>query len=180
MRAGLLALGALTVPAFAAEVETPADRLVWRGPIVAFHDGDSGRALDMETGAVERFRMAGFDAPEISEDKAECQREQRHGIWATARANAFVLGGPIILKWLDENGDGRIDRDHYGRGLAGIYRATRSGALRGSLEDHLIGPGFALPYEGGDKPDWCGFIDRLARQRSGTVGSPSPDTDKEP
>ena len=134
----------------------------------------------METGAVERFRMAGFDAPEISEDKAECQREQRHGIWATARANAFVLGGPIILKWLDENGDGEIDRDRYGRSLAGIYKATRSGALRGSLEDHLVGPGFALPYEGGKKPDWCGFIDQLARQRSGTAKSSPTNSDIKP
>jgi len=180
MRAGLLALGALAVPALAVEVEAPADRLIWRGPIVAFHDGDSGRALDMETGTVERFRMAGFDAPEISEDKAKCQREQRHGIWATARANAFVLGSPIILEWLDENGDGRIDRDRYRRGLAGIYRAARSGALRGSLEDHLVGPGFALPYEGGEKPDWCGFIDQLARQRSGTAKSSPTDSDIKP
>jgi len=163
-RLSALALALLCSPALASD--PPPDTLVWLAPIVAFTDGDSGRALDMTTGKIERFRMAGYDTPETSEKRANCIQEQRHGVWASAQANQFALGGPLILEWRDKDGDGKIDRDRYKRGLATLWRATKEGEKLGSLYDHLVEGGFALPYEGGTKPDWCRFIKHLARKRT--------------
>jgi len=159
---------------FAAAPVSAAEPIIWQGPIMAFHDGDSGTILDIKTGAIEKFRIDGYDTPEISAGHADCERERRHGIWAAARASAFALTAPIIVEWTDEDEDGEIDRDRHGRGLLRVWQANRSGQRQQSLYDHMIGPKFALPYEGGTRPDWCRFLEHLLKER---LKAASPATD---
>lgn len=149
----------LTAPAFADEP------LVWVNPVVAFHDGDSGTILDIKTGTIEKFRIDGYDTPEISTGHSKCVRERRHGILAAARASAFVLSGPIEAEWTDEDKDGQIDRGRYDRGLVQFWATNRSGERERSLYDHMVAPQFALPYEGGTRPDWCRFLELLLKER---------------
>lgn len=142
-----------------------AEPLIWVNPVVAFHDGDSGTILDIKTGTIEKFRIDGYDTPEISKGHVKCVREQRHGVLAAARAGAFVLSGPIEAEWTDEDKDGQIDRGRRGRGLVRFWATNRTGQRERSLYDHMVGPQFALPYEGGTRPDWCRFLELLLKER---------------
>lgn len=164
MRALGLIATFVVVPAIASESES--SLLIWRGSLVSFHDGDSGRVLDSETGRIEQFRMAGYDTPEISEGRADCIEEQRHAIVAQATASAFALIGPIEIEWRDSDGDGQIDRDRYGRGLMSLWSVGEDGTRQGSLYDRLVAQNLALPYEGGKAPDWCRYIEHMLKHPS--------------
>lgn len=139
--------------------------LMWKNPVIAFHNGDSGVILDAVTGTIEEFRIDGYAAPETSEGRAGCERERRHGIIAAARANTFALATPIVVEWSDENKDGQIDRDHDGKGLLKVWQLGPNGQRGRDLYNYMIGPKLALPSEGGKRPDWCKFLDRLLKQR---------------
>lgn len=146
-------------------IPAAAESLIWKNPVMAFHDGDSGTILDVATGTVEKFRIDGYDSPEIGKGHAKCARERRHGVVAAARANTFSLGGPIEVEWSDEDEDGEIDRGRHKRGLLTVWRIEPSGERGQSLYDFMVGPKLALPYEGGTRPDWCWFLDHLLKER---------------
>lgn len=155
----------LSLSSIAGTTPAATDSLIWRDPVMAFRDGDSGTILDVATGTVEKFRIDGYDAPEIDKGNAKCARERRHGVVAAARANTFALGGPIEVQWSDEDEDGEIDRARHKRGLLTVWRIEPGGQRGQSLHDFMVGPKLALPYEGGTRPDWCRFLDHLLKER---------------
>ncbi|HXF89542.1 MAG TPA: thermonuclease family protein [Xanthobacteraceae bacterium] len=89
----------------------------------------------------ERWRLEGFDAPEI--EHARCTQELARGIAARSRLLALARSGaPLALV-----PSGRTDR--YGRSLA---RLLVDGEDAGEV---LVREGLARPYAGGPREGWC-------------------------
>lgn len=105
------------------------------GPIVVI-DGDT-----VDRG-VARYRLVGFDAPEIRQ--AQCPEERTLGLAAARRLRELVASGKAQLV------PDRRQRDKYGRGLA---RLVIDGRDAGEL---LISEGLARPYDGRSRrQSWC-------------------------
>lgn len=109
--------------------------LVTGGPIVVI-DGDT-----VDRGVV-RYRLVGFDAPEIRQ--AQCPEERTSGLAAARRLRELVASGRTQLV------PDHRQRDKYGRGLA---RLVIDGRDAGEL---LISEGLARPYDGRSRrQSWC-------------------------
>lgn len=88
----------------------------------------------------ERWRLLGYDTPEIS--KPECPSERVRGYAASWRLQYLIWGGGAVLE-----PSGR--RDRYGRGLGTLRIKGRD------VADILIGEGLARAYHGGRRQGWC-------------------------
>lgn len=88
-----------------------------------------------------RYRLAGFDAPEIS--RARCAEERALGRKARVRLREIVAGGDARLVAVK----GR--RDSWGRILARLEVGAAD------VGQALIAEGLARGYDGGERPDWC-------------------------
>ena len=88
----------------------------------------------------EKIRVADIDAPETHPSR--CAEEARLGDAATARLQALLNAGPVVLEAADR------DTDKYGRKLRVVTRGGRSlGAM-------LVGEGLARQWTGRRQP-WC-------------------------
>jgi micrococcal nuclease len=107
---------------------------MWPAPIVAI-DGDTVRQ------GHERYRLLGFDAPEV---RGHCEDERIRGRAAGVRLQ--------ILIWTAQRIDlaATGDRDRYGRILARLRLDGRDAG------ETLIALGHARAYRGGTRSGWCG------------------------
>lgn len=108
-------------------------------------DGDTLRItadfLPPQLGNTLLLRIAGLDTPEKGY-LAKCQSERDASVVATEATKKFLSGGtPIISlqKW-----------DKYGGRVLGDVEVNRR-----MLSVYLISNGYARPYNGERKSDWC-------------------------
>ena len=89
------------------------------------------------------IRVYGIDTPEKSSRFAKCEKEENLGIKATEFARTLAKKGDKI-KFVYRNPDKyfRIDADVY----------TPNGK---NWADLMISKGYAYPYDGKTKRDWC-------------------------
>ncbi len=117
--------------------DTAATPPVAAGPGLHVVDGDT---VDADG---RRWRLTGFDAPEIFH--ARCAAERHRGVLAAARLAALIADGAR----LEPDGSGR--RDKYGRGLARLV--LPGGGDAGAV---MIAAGHARPYDGRSRrQSWC-------------------------
>lgn len=100
-----------------------------------------------------RVRLAGIDAPEL---KGRCAEERAMATGARRFAQEFILNwarpempavtdaSPLI--WLSDISEGK----YAGRVLARVANAAGE-----DLGNAMLGAGFARPYAGGTRQDWC-------------------------
>jgi endonuclease YncB( thermonuclease family) len=108
--------------------------LLWPAPIVA-SDGDTVRQ------GGERYRLIGFDAPEVR--AAKCDEERVLGRVAGVRLQLMI--------WTARTAKlaPTAKRDRYGRVLAHLLIDGRDAG------DVLIERGLARRYDGGHRQPWC-------------------------
>lgn len=131
----------LLIPATTAALANPYD---FR--IIRIIDGDTvefdAPFLVPELRKVLSLRVLGVDTPEKG-SRAHCNKEAilaERATEFTTRVVGAATKHQIIIKGWDKYG-GRVLGDIL---LDGV-----------SLKDMLISKGYALPYDGGTKPDWC-------------------------
>lgn len=98
--------------------------------------------------AGQRWRLTGFDTPEIH--RAKCAAERERGINAAARLIALLAerGGVLTP---EINGRGRLRRDKFGRTLGTL--AFGDGVQWAAL---AVSEGYAVAWDGrGRQPSWC-------------------------
>lgn len=135
MRVALLIL-MLALP-IAAAAETLPD-----GVRLVVVDGDTVDVADKRTGApIERIRLIGFDAPEITH--AKCPDERQRGILAAAELARLFAGRHQVTM------ERSARRDKYRRTVA---RISVDGV---DVAETMIAGGFARPYDGGKRRPWC-------------------------
>lgn len=87
------------------------------------------------------IRIDGIDTPE-STYRAKCEREKLHGIQAKVFVKNIISQCPPVAS---VTGWGKYG----GRALGNIH------VCGADLKDLLIKHGYARPYDGGKKSDWC-------------------------
>lgn len=104
-----------------------------------------GYAIDGDTIRIgtETIRVLNIDTPEIGQ--ARCPSERSRGLAAKARTQALLTTSATLGL---RRGDGRRQKDRYGRTLARVYVDGRD------LGDILIAEGHARPWTGKRRP-WC-------------------------
>ena len=109
--------------------------------VVRVVDGDT---LQMACqGAAHRVRLLGYDTAEVT--RPACEAERVAGLAAAEVLRDLVALGAVT-------GFAVAGRDRYGRDLADVAIAGRDVAAA------MLGSGLALPYWGGQRPDWCGVL----------------------
>jgi endonuclease YncB( thermonuclease family) len=94
-------------------------------------------------------RLRGIDAPEL---RGGCAGERAHAAEAAGALRRLVEDGRVVLTAIE--GD-----KYFGRVVADV--ATQAGE---DLSAALLAGGFARPYDGGARSDWCeiGALDQAA------------------
>lgn len=120
-------------------------QLVLTSPVVV--DGDTLRWRG------EDYRLAGVDAPEISQPG--CDAEAAHGRRAADRMAALLAGAARIeaAPAHDPRGRKRWPVDGFGRRIATV---TVDGRDVGAL---LVAEGLAAPYREGEVRNWCARLE---------------------
>jgi len=103
---------------------------------VSIVDGDS-----VHLAGLGLARLEGVDTPELD---GACAEEVSLARQAARRLGELLREGPVVVVW------DRGRREKYGRPLVRIEAAGRDVALT------LIAEGLGRPYDGGERPDWCG------------------------
>jgi len=140
--ASLVPIGVLVTAGFAI-VLAPPERPLRSAPNAITEAGEAITVVDGDTVDIAgaRYRLQGFDAPEIYH--AKCGQERDRGLLAAARLIALLRDGQV-----------RVRRSHklekWGRGLARISVAGRD------VSALLIAEGHARAYDGKSRrPGWC-------------------------
>nr|WP_242679142.1 thermonuclease family protein [Rhodobacter calidifons] len=94
------------------------------------------------TGEV-KARLLGFDTPEVYTPR--CGQELAAGQQATAILRQVLRSGPITAARFEGH-------DRYGRELVRLEVAGQDVARQ------MIASGYAVPYSGGRRPDWCRML----------------------
>lgn len=105
-------------------------------------DGDTIHLACPGTGEV-KARLLGFDTPEVYSPR--CPEELAAGQKATALLRQVLRSGPITAARFEGH-------DRYGRELVGLDVAGQD------LARQMIATGYAVPYAGGRRPDWCRML----------------------
>ena len=122
----------------AAKWIAPYENLTEAGCVLDYvYDGDTV-ALGC-AGEVQTARLIGFDAPETT--SPGCAAEARHGEAATHRLRQIATEGNATFSGVGE--------DKYGRMLV----TMRVDGI--DVGDILINEGWAVPYSGGTRINWC-------------------------
>ena len=114
------------------------------GDRVVSTDGDAITVVDADTVNIgaDRYRLVGFDSPEIYH--VGCRRERDIGLIAASRLIEIMRSGNVVVQRLP-------GRDKWRRGLARITVDGRD------IGDTLIAEGHARPYNRrGKRSGWCG------------------------
>jgi len=102
---------------------------------IAVVDGDSILIDGRE------WRLLGFDTPEFAD--AKCEGEHRAGLFAKRRLTELVATAQRI----EVKFSGTIDRNR--RALGDLLLDGRN------VREVMLGEGYARPYNGGWRKDWC-------------------------
>ena len=103
-------------------------------------DGDTIKISSENTGNIVNARLVGYDTPETF--RAQCVQEKALGEAATSRLQLLLAqAGSIEPK--------TMGIDKYGRVLLHL---TLDGK---NVAKTMIAEGFAVPYSGGGRIDWC-------------------------
>lgn len=88
------------------------------------------------------IRIAGIDTPESQKQHAKCAKELKQGLAASAFAHTLAKpGDQISFRYLGHDKYFRID--------------ANVGVSAGDWGQTMISNGYAAPYFGGKKQDWC-------------------------
>jgi micrococcal nuclease len=107
--------------------------------IVRVIDGDTVDMICQGVGGF-RARLVGFDTPEVY--SPGCGAELAAGQQATRLLRRITASAPVTSARLD-------GQDRYGRLLVRIEVGGQD------VANQMIASGLALPYAGGQRPDWC-------------------------
>jgi len=136
----IVAAGAGGLALFAA---LPDGRLI-SAPVAVTAAGEAITVVDGDTVDIggKRYRLQGYDAPEIYH--ARCGQERDRGLIAAARLIGVLRDGEISVRV-------SAGREKWGRGLARVYVAGHD------VSELLIAEGHARAYDGKSRRQgWCG------------------------
>ncbi len=129
---------------------------VWPGPyraeVLTVIDSDTIRVVasvwpNVQVPAL--IRLAGVDTPE--KFRPRCAAEKERALKATAFVRGLISPGDTV--WLHD-----VRRGKYaGRVLARVMFQRPDGS-RADLSTVLLKAGWARPYDGGRKADWCAIL----------------------
>lgn len=89
------------------------------------------------------IRISGIDTPESQKQHAKCPRELQLGLAASGFAHSMVKPGDVVrFKYIGHDKYFRID-------------ANVTTVAKGDWGRVMIANGYAAPYFGGTKKDWC-------------------------
>ena len=129
---------------------------VWPGPyraeVMAISDSDTIRVVasvwpNVQVPAL--IRLAGVDTPE--KFRPHCAAEKERALKATEFVRGLIAPGDTV--WLRNVRLGK----YAGRVLARVMFQQADGS-RADLSKVLLDAGFARPYDGGRKADWCAIL----------------------
>lgn len=122
-----------------------------RGRVVKVYDGDTVHIVD-ENRERHVCRLAGIDAPEVTQKKGQDPSVKKAGLVARDFLSRLCLGKMVEVIVIDQD-------SKFNRPLVKLYRKKYG---RTSLNDFMVKSYLAVPYDGKRKPavDWAFMLEK--------------------